>query len=135
MKMFCDSLREHSMKLINFKKKNKKLLTKEQQNSNENPKICLIYKEKLENKYLAGKKYRKVRDHCHYTAEYRDDAYSMCNLKYSVPKLWLSWTKLWLSFYDKGVSSKIQKTIYLFRRKHWKINDLYSSNRKRSYKD
>ena len=31
-------------------------------------------------------KYRKVRDHCHYTEEYRDAAYSICNLKYSVPE-------------------------------------------------
>ena len=26
------------------------------------------------------------RDHCHYTGEYRGPAYSICNLKYSVPK-------------------------------------------------
>ena len=31
MKKFCDSLREHAMKTINFKKKNMKLLTSEQQ--------------------------------------------------------------------------------------------------------
>ena len=31
-------------------------------------KICYIYKEKFENKYLKDKKYRKVRDHCHYTS-------------------------------------------------------------------
>ena len=26
-------------------------------------------KEKFENKYVKDKKYRKVRDHCHYTGE------------------------------------------------------------------
>ena len=31
MKKFCESLREHAMKIINFKKKKMKLLTKEQQ--------------------------------------------------------------------------------------------------------
>ena len=31
MKKFCESLREHAMKIINFKKEKMKLLTKEQQ--------------------------------------------------------------------------------------------------------
>ena len=57
-----------------------KLLTKEQQESYENAKICYICKEKFENKY------RKVRDHCHYTEEYRGAAHRLSNSKYSVPK-------------------------------------------------
>ena len=64
-------------------------LTKEQQESYENSKICYICKEKFENKYLKDKKYRKIRDHyhyCHYTVEYRGAAHSICNLKYSVPR-------------------------------------------------
>ena len=87
MKMFCEFLRGQTMKIIIFKKKKKtKLLTKEQQESYENGKICYICKEKIENKYLKDKKYRKVRDHCHSTGEYRGAAHSICNLKYSVPK-------------------------------------------------
>ena len=38
MKKFQDSLREHSVKIINFKKM--KILTNEQQKSYENAKIC-----------------------------------------------------------------------------------------------
>ena len=64
----------------------KKLLTKEQQESYKNAKICYICEEKFENRYLKDKKYHKVRDHCHYTGEYRGSAQSICNLKYSVPK-------------------------------------------------
>ena len=71
MKKFCDFLREHAMKINNFKKKKLKSLTKEQQESYENAKIYYISKEKFENKYLKDKKLRKVRDHCHYTGEYR----------------------------------------------------------------
>ena len=85
MKKFCESLREHAMKMINFKKKKMKLLTKEQQESYEKVQICCICRGKPENKYLKDKKYRKVRDHCHYTGEYRGAAHGICNLKYSVP--------------------------------------------------
>ena len=74
------------MKIINFKKKKMKILTKEQQESYENAKICYICKEKIENKYVKDKKYSKVRDHCHYTWEYRGTSYNISNLKYRVPK-------------------------------------------------
>ena len=86
MKKFCESLRGHAMKIINYKSKKTKLLTKEQQESYEKAKLCYICKEKLENRYLKDNKYRKVRDNCHYTREYRGAAYSICNLKYNVPK-------------------------------------------------
>ena len=82
----CESLREYAMKIINLQKKKMKLLTKEQQESYENAKISHICKEKFENKYLKDKKYRKVRDHCHYAEEYKGAAHSLYNLKYSVPK-------------------------------------------------
>ena len=45
MKKFCVSLREHKTKIINFKKKKMKLLTKEIQESYENAKICYICKD------------------------------------------------------------------------------------------
>ena len=65
MKKFCESLRQHAMKIINFKKKKIKLFTKEQQESYENAEVCFICKERFEHKYVKDKKYRKVRDHCH----------------------------------------------------------------------
>ena len=86
MKEFCESLREHTTKIINFIKKKIKLLAKEQQKSYENKNIFYIYKEKCENEYLKDKRYGKVRDHCHYTGEYRGQAHIICNLKDSVPK-------------------------------------------------
>ena len=55
------------MKIINFKKKKMKLLIKEQHESHENAKICIFVKINLKKKYLKGKRYRKVTDHCHYT--------------------------------------------------------------------
>ena len=54
--MFCESLREHAMEMINFKKKKIKLSTKEHQESYENAKICYICKDKYEGKYAKDKK-------------------------------------------------------------------------------
>ena len=52
MKKFWEYLREHTMKIIKFKKKKMNVPRKEQQESYENAKICYICKEKFENKYL-----------------------------------------------------------------------------------
>ena len=81
-KRFCELFREHTMQIINFKKKNIKLLN-EWQESLENAKIFYICKGKLEGEYAKDKKYRKVRDHCHYTGEYRGAACRVCNSEYS----------------------------------------------------
>ena len=45
--------------------------------------------ERKNSKQIFQKKYRKVRDHCHYTGGYRDPIHSIFNLKYSVPKIFL----------------------------------------------
>ena len=66
VKNFSEYLREQAMKIINFKKKKMKLLTKEQPESYENAKICYICQEKFKNKYSKEKKYHKVRNHYHY---------------------------------------------------------------------
>ena len=44
MKKFCEFLRERAMKIINFKKKTMKLLTKEQQESYQNAKFVMFVK-------------------------------------------------------------------------------------------
>ena len=86
IKKFGWFLREHALKIINFKKNKMKLITNEQQESYENGKICYICKGKLKNKYLKDKKCCKVRDFCHYTGEYRGAAHRKCYLKNSVLK-------------------------------------------------
>ena len=52
MKKFCEFLRDNIMKIINFKEKKVKILTKEQQKSYENPKNCYIEKKNLEQKIV-----------------------------------------------------------------------------------
>ena len=73
MEKFIESLREHVMKVINFKKKQMKSLTKEQQKSYENGKICDISKKKVENKCLKDKRHCKFRDNSHYKGEYIEE--------------------------------------------------------------
>ena len=57
------------MEIINLKKQKMKLLTQEQQESYENAKICYFCRENFESKFSKDKKYRQVRDHCHYTSK------------------------------------------------------------------
>ena len=40
-------------------------------------KSVIFAKKKIENKYLKDKKYGKVRNHCHYTGEYRTCEHSI----------------------------------------------------------
>ena len=70
------------MKMINYEKKEMILLTNEETESYEKWKVRYI----CEKEFSTNKKYRKVRDHCHYTGKFREAAHSNCNLKYKIPK-------------------------------------------------
>ena len=104
------------MRIINFKEKKMKLLTKDQQQSYKNVQICCICKNKIENKYLKDKKYRQVRDHSHYTGEYRDAAHNICNSKHVPKKIPIDFnneSKYDYHFIIKELVKNL-KTIYLF---------------------
>ena len=85
-KIFQKFLRENKIKTINFKKKLNKVSTNEQQDPYENAKICYIFKETFKDKHTKANKYKKIRNHCCYTCEYKSAVHSICNLKYSKPK-------------------------------------------------
>ena len=74
-----------------------KLLSREQNKSYENAKLCHIYKEKFQNKYVKGKEYCKVRNHCHCKGEYVGAVHRIYNSKYSVPK------KIPIVFYNGSI--------------------------------
>ena len=78
-------LREHATKIINYEKKEMILLTKEEKNWHSMQKVCNICKRIFSTSY-KNEKYHKVKDHCHYTGEYRGVAHDICNLRYKIPK-------------------------------------------------
>ena len=51
-------------------------------------KISIVFVKKIEKKNI-WKIYHKVRHHFHYTVEYRGAAPSICNLEYSLTKIFL----------------------------------------------
>ena len=61
-----------------------KLLTDSDIKFYEEQKVCYICKKEFyydENEKNKFKLYQKVKDHCHYTGEFRGAAHSICNLK------------------------------------------------------
>ena len=92
MKKFCEDLRIHATKIINYEKKKIIPLTTEEKINYNDQKVCYICKkefdttDKTKSSSLERKKNYKVRDHCHYTGKYRGAARNICNLRYKVPK-------------------------------------------------
>ena len=64
IKKFDESVREHAMKIINFKKKKKRSYQQKRSRNQEkkNAKICYICQNKIEKEYVKKKKIRKVED-------------------------------------------------------------------------
>ena len=80
--------KEQAMKIINYEEKEMMQLTKEENNFYNEQKICYICKEKFcidkdDKNYINE---WKVKDHCHYTGEFRGAAHRICNLSYVVQK-------------------------------------------------
>ena len=44
-----------------------------------------LWKKIAEKNLLLIKIIKKVRDHCHFTNKYRDEAHTICNLRFNVP--------------------------------------------------
>ena len=83
MKKFCEDLRTHATKIINYEKKRMIPLTTEEKMHYNEQEICYICKKEFNKN---DEKNYKVRDHCHYTGKYRGAAHNMCNLRYKIPK-------------------------------------------------
>ena len=85
VKNVCFDLKEHATRIINYEKKEMIPLTKEEKEIHNMQKVCYICKRIFSTDY-NNKRYHKVKDHCHYTGEYRGAAHDICNLRYKIPK-------------------------------------------------
>ena len=81
-------LKESAMETIDYKRRDIIPLTQVENNRYNEQEICYIYKEKFcvdeDDKDYINRK--MVKDHCHYTGEFKVPAHSICNLKYEVPE-------------------------------------------------
>ena len=87
MKKLCADFKDLAMKIINYKEKEMILLTDKETKSKEKQKVCYICKNEFstDENDNTFKLYHKVRDHCHYTGNFRG-ATHICNLRYKTPK-------------------------------------------------
>ena len=80
----------------------------------------------------------KVRDHCHYTGEYRGAAHSICYLRYSVPKkspiVFHNGSNYDYHFIIKESAEEFKNQFTSLGENTGKIHNHYNSIRKRSYK-
>ena len=76
MKKFCEDLRIHATKIINYEKKKIIPLTTEEKINYNDQKVCYKCKKEFD---IINKKNYKVRDHCHYMGKYRGAAHNFCN--------------------------------------------------------
>ena len=85
MKKLCKDFRDQAMKIINYERKEMIPLTNEKNEFYENQIAFYICKKEFSTDD-ENKRYHKVRDHCHYTGEFRGAAQNSCNLRYKTPK-------------------------------------------------
>ena len=84
MKRFCDNLKEHVTRIINYEIKPMIALTEEEKESYKNQVLCHICDKEFCTDNNNNKEMRKVRDYCHYTGKYRGAAHGKCNLEYKL---------------------------------------------------
>ena len=84
-KRFCEDLKKHAVKVINFKEKDMIPLTDKEIIYYEKQNLCHICKKEFcydKNEKNKFKIYQEVKDHCHYIGKFRGVAHSICNLRY-----------------------------------------------------
>ena len=88
MEQFGNDLMTLAMTVINTDKKEMTPRTNRQEKYNDSCEYCHICRKKCcsDENDKEYRKYRKVRDHDHYTGEFRGAAQSICNLRYNTTR-------------------------------------------------
>ena len=89
IKRFCSELKELGTKIVNYEQKEMTPLIDDENMFYVKQKECYICKKKFcnnNNQRPKFKLYKNVRDHCHFTGEFRGATHSICNLHYKVPQ-------------------------------------------------
>ena len=84
MKMFCKSIKQHTKRMMDLKKK-KLPLTSKKLKFHKEANGCYMRWIRFFKKSSNYINYQKVRDHYHYTGKHRGAAYRICNLKFNLP--------------------------------------------------
>ena len=130
MKKFCKSLREHTMEIINFKKKKLMKSWWKQMNSRNHMKLqksAIFVKKSLKINVLKIKNIAKLG-----TIVIIKVNLELLHIAYVIQSIvWLPFYQ----FYHNKLGWRIWRTTDLFWKKIWKIHSLFSSNRKISYKN
>ena len=101
--VFCNNRNEIRDDIKERMHENKEIeMTDEDKEAFNNAAHCFVCGEEFRNTYKTEKeaeKYKKVRDHCHFTGRYRGCAHSICNLNYcskqiKIPVFFITWKKL-----------------------------------------
>ena len=85
--MFCKDLKDQTMKIIDYEKKEIIPLPNEEKESYKKQKVCYICKKEFctdKNNEKEFKLKQKVKDHRHYTEKFRGAALNICNLRYKI---------------------------------------------------
>ena len=89
IEVLCKKLKEHALEIINYEKKKQMIRLSEEENKTyEEQDVRHICKKKfcLDENKENNDKYRKVKDHCHFSRKFKGAAHNYCNLRYKVPK-------------------------------------------------